>query len=140
MHKSEPKQNRTLNWLAVSLLVGLWVVTPGWVNALPSVGEIVSGTGSIEQPSVQDLVIQQDSQRLITNGQGVSIGSARDIDVIAPNISADESSFNETRDLILKGNRVGSLPQPPSLDTNSIVQGSLGTFLNDFFQNGGPGC
>lgn len=140
MHKSEPKQNRTLNWLAVSLLVGLWVVTPGWVNALPSVGEIVSGTGSIKQLSVLGMGIQKDSQRLVINWQGLSIGSARDIDVIAPNINADGSSFNETRDLILNGNRVGSVPQPLSLDTDSILQGSLGTFLTDFFRNGGPGC
>jgi filamentous hemagglutinin family protein len=87
MRKSEPKPTRRLNRLAASLLVGLWAVTPGWVNALPNGGEIVSGTGSIEQ-STQDMVIQQDTQRLITNWQGFSIGSAESVTFKQPNSSA----------------------------------------------------
>ncbi len=74
---------------------------------------------------------------------GVVITSARDIDVTAPNINADENSFNETRNLILNGNVVGDEPQPepsPVLDADSIQQGSLGTFLTDFLKNGGPSC
>lgn len=71
---------------------------------------------------------------------GVLIASARDIDVSAPNINADESSFSETRELILNGSVVGTTPQPP-INTSSIQQGSLGSFLTDFFQNGGSdGC
>ncbi len=73
---------------------------------------------------------------------GVEITSARDIDVTAPNINANEESFNETRNLILNGNVV-SEPEPeptPLLDTNSIQQGSLGTFLTDFLRNGGVDC
>jgi hypothetical protein len=69
---------------------------------------------------------------------GVVITSARDIDVSAPNINADESAFNKTRDLILNGKVVDDTPQP---NTDAILQGSLGTFLTDFLQNGGPdGC
>ncbi len=74
---------------------------------------------------------------------GVVITSARDIDVTAPNINADDDSFNETRNLILNGNVVGDEPQPepsPVLDADSIQQGSLGTFLTDFLKNGGPSC
>ena len=72
---------------------------------------------------------------------GVVIASARDIDISAVNINADGSSFSGTGNIILNGSVVGagSPPQPPtpSIDTNSIAQGSLGTFLTDFFQNGG---
>ena len=60
MRKSESKEIRRLSRLAAGLLVGLWAVTPGWVNALPTGGDIVSGTGSIKQ-STQEMVIQQDS-------------------------------------------------------------------------------
>jgi hypothetical protein len=70
---------------------------------------------------------------------GVVIASARDIDVSAPNINADESSFNETRNLILNGSVAGGVPLSP-IDTDSIQQGSLSSFLTDFFQNGGSGC
>ena len=62
--------------------------------------------------------------------------TARDIDVTAPNINADESSFNETRDLILNGNKVSN---GTPIDNGPIQQATLGTFLTDFFQNGGPG-
>ncbi len=74
---------------------------------------------------------------------GVVITSERDIDVTAPNINADDNSFNETRNLILNGNVVGGEPEPepsPLLNADSIQQGSLGTFLTDFLKNGGPSC
>ncbi len=87
MRKFESKQNQRLNRLAASLLVGLWAVAPGWVHALPNGGEIVSGTGSIEQ-SKQDMVIQQDTTQLITNWQGFSIGSAESVTFVQPNSSA----------------------------------------------------
>ncbi len=87
MRKSEPKQNNRLNRLAISLLVGLWVVTPGSVNALPNGGKIVSGTGSIEQSKL-DMTIQQDSQRLITNWQVFSIGSAESVTFKQPDSNA----------------------------------------------------
>ena len=103
-----------------------------------------------------DFIAVADSEN---NGQGdfnvapgVVITSARDIDVSASSINADnDTSFNETRDLILNGNVVdgnvaGGTSQPP-IDNNldpireAIAQGTLGTFLTDFFQNGGPsGC
>ena len=69
---------------------------------------------------------------------GVVIASARDIDVRGVNINANEASFNETRDLILNGSVVGTAPEPP-INTSSVQQGSLGSFLTDFFQNGGSG-
>jgi len=74
---------------------------------------------------------------------GVVIASARDIDVSGVNINANDTSFNETRDLILNGKTVnestGGGTRPVA---DSILQGSLGTFLTDFLQNGGSdsGC
>lgn len=74
---------------------------------------------------------------------GVVITSARDIDVSAPTINADnDQSFNETRDLILNGAVAGDVPPQPPITpvvAESISQGSLGTFLTEFFENGGPG-
>ena len=90
MQKSATKRNRRLYRLTVSFMVGLWVVTPGWVNALPSGGEIVSGKGSIniEPSSPQNMLIKQDTQRLITNWKGFSIGSAESVTFKQPNSSA----------------------------------------------------
>ena len=76
---------------------------------------------------------------------GVVITSARDIDVSAPSINADtETAFKETRDLILNGDVVVPeppvVPDPPMISgetEEAIEQGSLGTFLTEFFQNGG---
>lgn len=87
MRKSEMKRNRRLYRLAISLLVGLWAVTPGSVNALPNGGDIVSGTGTISQ-TAQDMVIQQNTQQLITNWQGFSIGSAESVTFNQPSSSA----------------------------------------------------
>ena len=79
---------------------------------------------------------------------GVTITSSRDIDISAPLINSEDSSYNETRDLILNGNVVGGEPTPPpvppltSVEAESISQGSLGSFLTEFFENGGSsdGC
>ena len=88
MRKTEPRENRRLHRIAASLLVSLWAVTPGWVSALPNGETIVSGTASIQQPTAQDMVIQQSSQQLITNWQGFSIGSAESVTFIQPNINS----------------------------------------------------
>ena len=71
---------------------------------------------------------------------GVVITSARDIDVSAPTINADDDeSFNETRDLILNGDVTGDESPITPIIAESISQGSLGTFLTEFLENGGPG-
>ena len=82
---------------------------------------------------------------------GMFITSARDIDVSAPKINADRSSFKETDQLILNGNVIGDGSVPPVTSgggeptlTNSdleqaIEQAALATFLTEFFENGGPG-
>ncbi len=138
MRKSELIPNRRFYRLAASLLVVLWMVSPGWVNALPN------GEGDFNV------------------APGAVVTSARDIDVTAVNINANESSFDEARDLFLNGNRVGedsASPNttgevPPSDDEppgqgeptlesngieNAVEQATLETFLTEFFENGGPG-
>lgn len=88
MSQAISKRHIRFNRRFASALVVLWMaITPGWVNALPSGGEIVSGTGSIDQ-SAQDMVIQQDSQQLITNWQGFSIDEAESVTFLQPNSSA----------------------------------------------------
>ncbi len=116
MRKSEPKRSCRLNRLAVSFLVGLWAVTPGWVNALPNGGQIVSGTGSISQPSAQDMLIQQDSQQLITNWQGFSIGSAESV------------TFNQLNSSAVALNRVIGVDP-------SIILGKLSANVQVFLTN-----
>lgn len=88
MRKSEQMQVRRGYRLVASLLAVLLVLSPGWVLALPNGGEIVSGTGNIQQPTAQDMVINQSSQQLITNWQGFSIGSAESVTFKQPNSSS----------------------------------------------------
>ncbi|NIQ03229.1 MAG: filamentous hemagglutinin N-terminal domain-containing protein [Nitrospinaceae bacterium] len=70
---------------------------------------------------------------------GSVISSARDIDISANSINATTDSFQETDRLILNGNIAGSQEPVPD-HRDAIQQGSLGTFLTDFLQNGGPDC
>ena len=87
MRTTELKKSRGWFRLTASILTGLWAMTPGWVNALPGDGQIVSGTGSITQ-TAQDMVIQQDTQQMITNWQSFSIGAAESVTFNQPNSSA----------------------------------------------------
>ena len=91
--------------------------------------------------------IDNDGKGNFNVAPGVIIASARDIDVSAPTINADnDQSFDATRDLILNGEVVDGgtppvVPDPPvtSVEMESIEEGSLGTFLTEFFENGGSG-
>lgn len=88
MWNSLLKKNRRLDQLTAAALMGLWMMTPGWVQALPGGGDIVSGSGSIEQVTSQDMVIQQDSQQLIANWDSFSIGTAESVTFNQPNSSS----------------------------------------------------
>ena len=72
-----PKKNITaiLTGFMITLLSGF----PVLVHALPEDGQIVSGDGSIQQPSSQDMVINQDSSQLIINWQGFNIGAQESV-------------------------------------------------------------
>jgi filamentous hemagglutinin family protein len=87
MYKAEPKLNRRLCRLAVSLLVGLWAVTPGWVNALPSGDNIVSGTGSVSSAG-PDMTIQQDTSKLAIDWDSFSIGAKESVTFNQPDVNS----------------------------------------------------
>ena len=76
---------------------------------------------------------------------GVEITSARDIDVTAPTMNAQENAFNKTRDLILNGvvlgGNTGTSPPPEgSADAGSSQEGVLNGFILQFFDNALIGC
>ena len=72
----------------LNLLVFLLAIYPALAFALPEGGDVVSGTGSISQPTAQDMLITQSSQQMITNWQGFSIGSKESVTFQQPNASA----------------------------------------------------
>ncbi len=88
MRKPHLKQNRRAYRLVLNLLVFFLAFLPALVFALPNGGDIVSGSGSISQPTSQDMLIKQSSQRMITNWQGFSIGSAESVKFQQPNAGA----------------------------------------------------
>ena len=88
MQKPHLKQNLRAGRLVLKLLVFLLAFYPALVFALPNGGDIVSGSGSINQPTAQDMLIQQSSQQMITNWQGFSIGSAESVTFQQPNATA----------------------------------------------------
>jgi len=65
----------------------LQLVTPA-AFALPTGGEVVSGTASISQPNSQTMNINQGSQKAILNWQGFSIAKPETVNFLQPNSSA----------------------------------------------------
>ena len=88
MRNPHLKLIRHADRLVLNLLVFLLACSPALVFALPNGGDIVSGSGSISQPAPQDMLIQQNSQQMITNWQGFSIGSMESVTFQQPNASA----------------------------------------------------
>ena len=60
--------------------------------ALPQDGTIVGGQGTINQPTPQDLVINQNTNNLIINWQGFSIGAAESVQFVQPGV--DSTALN----------------------------------------------
>jgi filamentous hemagglutinin family protein len=73
--------------VAVSLLIGS-LIFPGPIFALPQDGNIVSGGGSITSPSSGEMVIQQNTNKLIADWQSFSIGSGESVQFIQPGSSS----------------------------------------------------
>lgn len=89
MRKPEMKRNRKLYRTAVSLWLGLWLITPGWAFALPTEGVVVPGSGdAVITQTAQDMVIQQNTQQLITNWQSFNIQVGESVTFNQPNSSA----------------------------------------------------
>ena len=66
-------------------LIGGW---PSLAFALPSGGEIVSGSGTISQPTAQDMVIQQNTQKMIADWQAFGIRAAESVQFVQPGRSS----------------------------------------------------
>jgi len=58
------------------------------VFALPQDGNIIGGQGSINQPTAQDLVVNQNSNNLIINWQSFNIGASESVRFIQPGINS----------------------------------------------------
>ena len=58
------------------------------VFALPQGGDIVGGQGSINQPTAQDLTINQNTNNLIINWQGFNIGAAESVQFVQPGVDS----------------------------------------------------
>ncbi|MCH8313543.1 MAG: filamentous hemagglutinin N-terminal domain-containing protein, partial [Nitrospinae bacterium] len=58
------------------------------VFALPQDGNIVGGQGTINQPTANDLVINQNTGNLIINWQGFSIGASESVRFIQPSVNS----------------------------------------------------
>ncbi len=61
---------------------------PYEIYALPSGGNIIQGNGSIQQPSSQELTVQQNSQKLITEWNSFGIGATESVQFIQPDINS----------------------------------------------------
>ncbi len=71
-----------------ALLILIWTLwfalSPVWVWALPNGGNIIAGNGAIQSSGGQ-MTIQQNTQQMITNWQGFSIGAAEAVTFQQPN-------------------------------------------------------
>ncbi|TDJ61560.1 MAG: filamentous hemagglutinin N-terminal domain-containing protein, partial [Nitrospina sp.] len=77
-----------LKRLMVGFMIYLIGGFPSLVFALPSGGEIVSGVGTISQPTDQDMVIQQSTQKMIADWQAFGIGATESVQFIQPGTSS----------------------------------------------------
>ena len=87
MYKTELKLNRKLGRLAFSLLVGLWALAPGWVNALPIDGQVVGGTGSVASTG-PDMTILQETSRLAIDWQSFNIQANESVKFVQPSVNS----------------------------------------------------
>ncbi|MFQ5451184.1 MAG: filamentous hemagglutinin N-terminal domain-containing protein, partial [Nitrospinaceae bacterium] len=67
-------------WGLISLTAGF----PALLFALPLDGQIVAGQGNIQQPTPQDMVVNQNTQQMIVNWQGFSIANTESVQFKQP--------------------------------------------------------
>lgn len=87
MQVADYNHKEILGWILV-LFFWIFMFTPEYALALPEGGEIVAGQGSIHQPTPQDLTINQNTNNLIINWQGFSIGSQQSVQFIQPDVNS----------------------------------------------------
>jgi hypothetical protein len=74
--------------LVAHLLIFLQIVCPTYLFALPTDGQVVGGDAVIQQPSPNELVIQQSSDKTIVNWQDFSIQSHEGVEFKQPSTSS----------------------------------------------------
>jgi filamentous hemagglutinin family protein len=70
------------------LVLGQAVFSSPTAFALPEGGNIVRGQGSINQPSAQDLTVNQNTNNLIINWQGFNVGSSESVQFNQPGVDS----------------------------------------------------
>ena len=85
MHKTELRKNRKLYRQIVSLWLGLWLVTPAGVFALPG-GEAVlpGGSATITRTTPNDMLIEQTTSRVAIDWQSFISGRRNRLPSINP--------------------------------------------------------
>lgn len=78
----------TINQRYSRVFLALCCAVPQWVQALPTGGQVVSGSASISQPTATSLQVTQGSQKAILNWQGFSIGASESVVFQQPNASS----------------------------------------------------
>jgi len=73
-----------LTFLVLGIAMSFLTAFAGPVRALPNGGQITGGSGAIQNPSSNSMVIQQNSNKMITNWQQFNIGAAESVQFIQP--------------------------------------------------------
>ncbi|ECC3553958.1 filamentous hemagglutinin N-terminal domain-containing protein, partial [Salmonella enterica subsp. salamae] len=82
-------RRRGVRAMALSLLSGMIMMAhPAAAANLPTGGQIVAGSGSIQTPSGNLMNIQQNSQNMVTNWNSFDIGKGNTVQFYQPNSSA----------------------------------------------------
>ncbi|HCO1470599.1 TPA: filamentous hemagglutinin N-terminal domain-containing protein, partial [Escherichia coli] len=80
---------RGVHAMALSLLSGMiMMANPVTAANLPTGGQIVAGSGSIQTPSGNQMNIHQNSQNMVTNWNSFDIGKGNTVQFYQPNSSA----------------------------------------------------
>ena len=91
MLKINSKPNFVRSLVVGLMLYGL-VFSPALVFALPSGGNVVDGTATINEPSATNMEINQSTDKLIVNWDSFSIGEGESVQFFQP--GADSVALN----------------------------------------------
>ena len=86
IHRHPTHPVRWMGGVAASVLTGL--VSASTVSALPEGAVVVSGAGTLSRPDPSTLVIRQNSDKIILNWQGFSIGRNEGVRFVQPGTSS----------------------------------------------------
>ncbi|EMX66921.1 filamentous hemagglutinin family N-terminal domain protein [Escherichia coli Jurua 18/11] len=87
--EGEKSPRRGVRAMALSLLSGMMIMAhPAMSANLPTGGQIVAGSGSIQTPSGNQMNIHQSSQNMVANWNSFDIGKGNTVQFYQPNSSA----------------------------------------------------